>query len=336
MIRVLLADDSAVVRDILRAVLESDPEIKVIGEARNGRQAVDMAVDLRPDLMLMDVVMPVMDGIEATSEIMARAAVPILVVATGVLEDTSTAFRAIQAGAIDVVQKPMGSFAEDYRSEHLDLISRVKLVARVPPIRRAKRSPQVIESPARPAGRLVLIGASTGGPPALAAILGAFPEDFPAPILAVQHISKGFLEGFVDWLDASVPPKILIAERGAVPQPGCVYFAPEDRHLEIGRDGKLVLTKDPPRDGHRPSATTLFESAAQVLGPRSIGVLLTGMGRDGATGLKAMHDVGAQTICQDEESSVVFGMPGVAIELGAASLVAPVEKISAAIARALG
>ncbi len=336
MIRVLLADDSSVVREILRSVLESDPEIQVIGEARNGREAVDMAVDLKPDILLMDVAMPVMDGIAATSEIMARAAVSILVVSAGVHEDTNTAFRAIQAGAIDVVQKPVGTLSHDYRGEGLDLIRRVKLVARVPPIRRGRRSSEVIEPTPRAVGRLVVLGASTGGPPALATILGAFPEDFPAPILAVQHISKGFLGGFVEWLDSAVPPKIVIAERGEVPRPGTVHFAPEDRHLEIGRDGRLVLTSDPPRDGHRPSATTLFESAAKVLGSRCVGVLLTGMGRDGATGLKAMRDAGATTICQDEESCVVFGMPAVAIGLGAASVVTPVEQVAAEIARSLG
>jgi two-component system chemotaxis response regulator CheB len=335
-IRVLLADDSSVVRDILRNVLETDPELRIVGEAKNGREAVEMALGLKPDIMLMDVRMPVMDGIEATSEIMSRVPVPILVVSAGVLEDTNTAFRAIQAGAIDVVQKPVGTLAHDYRGEGLDLIRRVKLVARVPPIRRGRRAAPVIE-PVRPAaGRLVLIGASTGGPPALATILGVFPKDFPAPILAVQHISKGFLQGFVDWLDSAVPPKIVIAERGSVPQPGTVHFAPEDKHLEIGADGRLVLTSDAPRDGHRPSATTLFESAAQVLGPRAVGVLLTGMGRDGATGLKAMRDAGAVTICQDEESCVVFGMPAVAIELGAASVVVPVEQVGAEISRSLG
>ena len=336
MIRVLLVDDSAVVRSILKEVLETDAEIRVVGEARNGAQAVELTESLRPDILLMDLRMPVMDGIEATGEIMARAPVPILVLSAGVHEDTNVAFRAVQAGAIDVVQKPMGTLAEDYRNESLDLIRRVKLVARVPPIRRARRKPQPIEAMPPAAGRLVVLGASTGGPPALATILGAFPADFPAPVLAVQHITPGFLEGFVEWLDSVVPPKVVVAQRDSVPQPGVVHFAPEGRHLELGADGRLVLTKDPPRDGHRPSVTVLFESAAKTLGARAVGVLLTGMGRDGAEGLRALREAGARTICQDEETSVVFGMPAVAIELGAAEVVAPVERIAEEIRRGLG
>jgi two-component system chemotaxis response regulator CheB len=335
MIRVVLADDSAVVRDIVRAILESDPEIEVAGTARNGREAVELAKTLRPDVLLMDVRMPIMDGIEATSAIMAEAAVPILVLSAGVLEDTNVAFRAVQAGAIDVVQKPRGTLSGDYRTLEADLVRRVKLVARVPPIRRGRRRPVPADPAAVAADRLVVLGASTGGPPALASVLGAFSADFPAPLLAVQHISPGFLAGFVEWLDSVVPPRVVVAEHGVAPRSGTVHFAPEEHHLELAADGRLVLTRSEPRDGHRPSATVLFESAARVLGRRAVGVLLTGMGRDGAEGLRVLREAGARTICQDEATSVVFGMPAAAIELGAAEIVAPVERIGHEIARAL-
>jgi two-component system chemotaxis response regulator CheB len=337
MIRVLLADDSALVLSLLEDLLCKDPEIEIVGQARNGAEAVAMARRLSPDIILMDVRMPVMDGIRATGEIMADAACPILVLSANVLEDTGIAYRAIQAGAIDVVEKPVGTLSADYGSPAFDLISRVKLVSKVPPIRRARRgpAPELEDLPAEAPGRMVLLGTSTGGPPALAAVLGSLPESFPAPVLAVQHISVGFLQGFVDWLDSVVAVRVKVAERGERPLPGTVYFAPEQHHLVLDAQRRLAFSREEPRDGHRPSASVLFESAAEVLGPSAIGVLMTGMGSDGAAGLLKLKEAGGRTICQDEESCIVFGMPSVAIDLGAAETVVPLDAIAAAVATCL-
>lgn len=334
MIRVIVADDSAVVADILTAVLEQDPEIRVVGRAKNGAEAVDLVKALRPDLLLLDVCMPVMDGIQATAAIMAACPVPILVVAASVNESTNVAFKAIQAGAVDVVEKPALTLTADYA--RLDLIRHVKLVSRVTPVRRGRAGlPLRCTPPPESADRVVAIAASTGGPPALAHVLGALGGGFPSPILVVQHISPGFLEGFVEWLGSVVPMPVCIAERGEEPEPGRVHLAPEGCHLGLDVRGRLVISRDPPRDGHRPSGTVLFESVAEACGPYGVGVLLTGMGRDGADGLKALRDAGGRTICQDEATSVIWGMPKAGVEVGAAERVLPLEAIPAGILAAL-
>lgn len=336
MIRVVVADDSPLVRGLVRQLLETDPGIRVVGEAVNGAEAVAMARRLRPDVLLMDVRMPVMDGIEATAAIMAERGVPILVLSASVLEDTSVAFRAVQAGAIDVVAKPEGVAHAQGGYAELDLVRRVKLVASVPAIRRGRRLAAPADETPRTARRdLVALGASTGGPPALAMVLGSFGPDLPVPLVAVQHIAPGFLEGFVEWLDSVVPLDVRVAEPGTLAEPGAVYFAPEGHHLRVGASGTLRVQEGPAVDGHLPSVTALFESVAESFGPRAVGVLLTGMGRDGASGLLKLRAAGARTICQDEATCVVFGMPAVAIELGAADRVVPIEGVAAEVARAL-
>jgi two-component system chemotaxis response regulator CheB len=349
-IRVVVADDSAVVAEVLRAVLESDPDLRVVGHARNGAEAVELARRLRPDVLLMDVRMPVMDGIAATTAIMAEAPVPILVVAASVHEDTSVAFRAIQAGAVDVVEKPTGTLSSDYA--RLDLIRHVKLVARVPPIRRGRLpavdrqgeqgeqgvsgAPWALRAPGASPGGVVALGASTGGPPALAAILSAFPPSLPSPVLAVQHISPGFLPGFVEWLGSVVPLPVRVAVLGEILESGVVYFPPEDRHLGLTPDGRALTSDDPPEGGHRPSVSWLFRSVARARGARAVGVLLTGMGSDGASGLRELRHAGGHAICQDEGTSVVWGMPQQAVLMGAADAVLPLTDIAAAILTALG
>ena len=333
MIRAVIADDSEIVTEILRMRLGRDPDIRVVGCARDGAGAVDLVRRLRPDILLMDVRMPGMDGIEATQAIMAECAVPILIISGGVVEDSGLAFRAIQAGAIDVVAKPSGSLVDDYA--RLDLVRHVKLVSRVLPIRRGK--PRSVETGHRRAfapGHVVVVGASTGGPPALASLLGGLPADVP-PVLAVQHIARGFLEGFTTWLASTTRLKVCVAEAGIRAEAGTVYFAPEDRHLGLSRDGRLILSDEPPHDGHRPSVTRLFESAAAAAGPRAVGVLLTGMGRDGAQGLRSLRDAGGRTFCQDESTCVIYGMPRAAVELAAAELVLPIDELAEAIVHAL-
>jgi two-component system chemotaxis response regulator CheB len=326
-IRVLVVDDSPVVVEIVRAILESDPGLRVVAVAKNGSEAVTLTRALKPDLVTMDIRMPVMDGIEATQAIMEDTPTPILVLAGSVTEDTNLAFRAIQAGAVDVVEKPVAPLQDAYES--LELVQRARLVAGVPTIRRPRRkaAPVATGSGAQARG-LVGIVASTGGPPALATVLAGLPRDFDSPVLVVQHIAHGFLQGLVDWLSHQVTLKVRVAERGDVAQPGVVTFAPEDAHLVVGPEMRLRLLKDPPVDGHRPSGTVLLQSMAQVCPAQSLGVVLTGMGRDGAQGLLELRHAGGRTLVQDEATSLIYGMPKAAAELDAAERSLPLEAIA--------
>ena len=243
-------------------------------------------------------------------------------------------FKAIEAGALMVLGKPHGMVDQD--PEANQLIAHVKAMADVKVVRRRWRMPQGVQTKApgtpdpAPALRLtqiIAIGASTGGPPALHVILSQLPADLPLPVLVVQHISSGFVGGLARWLNETTPLRVKVAEIGEALQAGTAYLAPDGQHLLVTRWGLVGLGDSPPVDGHRPSVTALFESVAQHYGPAAIGVLLTGMGGDGARGLKAMRDAGSQTLVQDEQTSVVFGMPQVAIALGAACEVLPLEQI---------
>ena len=333
MIRILIADDSPLVVEIIRSVLEQDENLRVIAVAKNGAEAVALAKTLKPDLITMDIRMPVMDGIAATQAIMEDSPAPILVLAGAVTEDTSLAFRAIQAGAIDVVEKPVAPIVDAYVA--LDLVQRVRMVASVPTIRRPRRRTMAPAEGASEAHGIVGLAASTGGPPALLSVLGALPADTHCSVLVVQHIAHGFLQGLVDWLAPGVKMKVKVAERGDTALPGCIYFAPEDAHLAVGPDMTLRMLKDPPVDGHRPSATVLFESMAQQCPAQSVGVVLTGMGRDGAQGLLKLRERGGRTLAQDQTTSLIWGMPKAAVELGAAERALPIESIAREVVAAL-
>jgi two-component system chemotaxis response regulator CheB len=325
-IRVLVVDDSAVVTEIVRSVLEQDPTLRVVAVAKNGVEAVALARTLKPDLVIMDIRMPVMDGIEATQAIMEDTPVPILILAASVADDTNLAFRAIQAGAVDVVEKPVAPMIDAY--EGLELVQRARLVASVPTIRRLRRKPNVASGSGAHSRGVVGLVASTGGPPALAAVLAGLPKDFHCPVLVVQHIAHGFLQGLVDWLSQQISLRVRIAERGDTAQPGVVYFAPEDAHLVIGPELNLRILKDPPVDGHRPSGTVLLQSMAESCASQALGIVLTGMGRDGAAGLLELRNRGGRTLCQDEATSLIYGMPKVAMELAAAERAVPLESIA--------
>jgi two-component system chemotaxis response regulator CheB len=336
-IRVLIAEDSAFVAEVLAGVLGSDPEIVVVGRARNGEEAVELARRLRPDVITMDVRMPVLDGIGATEAIMAEVPTPILIVSAAVDEKgTETAFEAIRAGAMDVVEKPRGAFSRDYLAMGAELLRRLKLVSRVRPVRRPARRrkpgapPMDLPGPSG-RGRIVAVAASTGGPAAFSYILGQLPREFPWPLLAVQHIAPGFLDGFVRWLQTQTEMEVRTAEHGEWPRAGTVYFPPDGFHLGVDSGGRIVLDPSAPVDGHRPSATYLFRSVARSYGAQGIGVILTGMGEDGARGLLDLRREGGWTAAQDEATSVVAGMPGAAVDLGAAERVLPLERIPRAI-----
>lgn len=341
MIRVLIVEDSPTLRMLLKTILESDPEITVIGMATSGEEGVRQALALKPDLITMDVHLPGMDGFTATRRIMEQQPTPIVIVSSSVdHHEVMTTFNAIQAGALDVLQKPTSVNHPDFAALREKLVTTVKLMAEVKVIRHY-RSPMAQRGAGeRPkVGRpyaLLAIGASTGGPAALNSILKELPAGFPLPVLVVQHMTTGFTAGLVSWLQLESRLKIKIAEDGEYLRGGVVYVAPDDTHLLVAARGVIGLSKAPPVSHVRPSATVLFESVARVYGGEAIGVLLTGMGNDGAEGLRAMRERGALTIAQDEATSAVYGMPKAAVELGAAVQVLPLSQIPGAVLALVG
>lgn len=338
MIRVLLVDDSAIALHIMQRLLARSPDIQVVGTAADGREALDLLPALNPDVICTDLHMPVMDGLEFIRVVMSRHPRPILVVSVSVEPDSPNVFRLLEAGAVDVFAKPRAILDADQEKLARELASKIRILSGVHVFRRngaamSAASPRLpIPPQTRAAVRIVAIGASTGGPQALRAILSGLPSSFPAPVLCVQHIAHGFLSELVAWLAETSPLAVRQAVQGEVPQAGVVYFAPEDAHLELDNGGRLNLSQAPPCDGHRPSVTVTLRAAARQFGPAAVGVLLTGMGRDGADGMAAIAGAGGITIAQDEASSVVYGMPKEAVALGAARHVLPLEQIAAALA----
>jgi two-component system, chemotaxis family, protein-glutamate methylesterase/glutaminase len=346
-IKVLVADDSQVTRMLLVQLLNSDPCIRVIGAVNDGQAALDFlaAGAQRPDVVVMDIHMPHLDGFEATRRIMETQPLPIIIcTATASPQDLAVAFRSMEAGAVACVEKPV-ALGPDFESRLHNLLQTVRLMSEVKVVRRWNRSRSVpLTLPASSSGKprvsagvkLIGIGASTGGPPVLQAILSGLPKDFPVPLLIVQHIARGFLPGMVDWLSQTTGLRVQIAAHGAAPLPGHAYVAPDDFHLAADARGHLVLAREQPESGLRPAVSYLFRSLADSYGANAVGVLLTGMGRDGAAELKLMKDRGAFTIAQDRDSSIVHGMPGAAIELGAASQVLAADKIAGALIARIG
>lgn len=329
MIKVLVAEDSPTIRVFLTAILESEPDIKVVAAVSDGAAAVEAVRRLKPDVVTMDIHMPGLDGFSATREIMETVPVPIVIVSGAVQDEVAATFKAVEAGALAFIRRPAGLGHDDHEREAEALVTSVRLMSEVKVVRRWKRPPAIAErvaavaaagtAPApRDKARVVVIGASTGGPVALQTILSALPADFPLPILVVQHIARGFVAGFADWLDAACALPVTVARDGEEVTGGHVYVAPDDRHMGVDAYGRIQLIDSPPEAGLRPAVGHLFRSVAAHYGGRSIGVLLTGMGADGADDLCILRTLGAITIAQDAASSVVHGMPGVAIERGGA------------------
>lgn len=328
-IRVFLVDDSAVARHGLRRLLNHDDGIEVVGEAADGQAALRQVPRVNPDIVLMDVVMPGLDGLETTRELMARHARPVVLVSELVGRDADLNFRALEAGALDILGKPSACEIRD------PLVARrwsrqVQMLAGVPVITRRRQ----VEVPPKASAKrprkadLVCLGASTGGPPALHKILKALPQNPPWPVVVVQHITAGFTGGMARWLADVTGHQVELVERSTRFLPGTIYVAPDHQHLEL-RGQRLVPSGNEPRLGHRPSIDVLFETAAMSkLAPRTVAVLLTGMGEDGARGLAALRRAGAWTVAQDEGSCVVYGMPRVAVDIDAACEVLSIEEIS--------
>jgi two-component system, chemotaxis family, protein-glutamate methylesterase/glutaminase len=347
-VKVLLVEDSPIALEILQRILSSSADVTVVGTARDGKQALDMIPITQPDVICADLFMEKMDGLELTRQVMAKYPRPILVVSNAVKStDQDNIFRLLQAGAVDVFPKPTTGSPSDYEKVKTALIDKIKVLSGVrvftkplrdpglpkiavsPAIATVKSSPPINlrdRSPHR--FKVIAIGASTGGPNALGKILGQFPNNFPMPVICAQHISEGFLDGFVNWLNVHCSLKVKIAQVGEVPLQGIIYFAPETRHVEIDSRGKFIYSSNIQANAYCPSITTLFRSIARFYGDTCMAVLLTGMGSDGAEGMKAICDAGGLTIAQDESSSVIFGMPKEAIALGAARYVLPLPDIA--------
>jgi two-component system chemotaxis response regulator CheB len=333
-IRVLLVDDSALAIELIRRMLAGAPGIVVVGAAGDGAQALQLIPTLHPDVVCTDLHMPVMDGYQLTREIMARHPLPILVLSVSVqAEQEHNIFQALQAGALDILAKPRGALGSDFGVMAHDLVTKIRVLSGVKVFKRSRTSTAVpsLAWPALPRPRIVGLGASTGGPQALEKILRQLPASYPLPLLCVQHIAAGFMQALVDWLDDCCLIRVCSAETGLMPQPGTAYFAPDQRQIEVDDAGLLRCSSAVVPGGHRPSVDLTFHALARHHGAGAVGVLLTGMGQDGAQGMLDIVRAGGITIAQDEESSVVFGMPRCAIEQGGARHVLALEQIGPAL-----
>ena len=376
-IKVLIVEDSEVVASVLKDALESDRRVRVVGVAANGRQAVEMLPGLSPDLVTLDVWMPVMDGFETVEWIMAHQPTPILVITSSRLkEDVQISLRMLAAGALDVIEKPSMSDEGQWKKRQAELSAKVRLLSTVrvithvrgrataqavskaaepttstgsaveiapaftrptlpdkppltsrPRLRPLKDERDFYFFPAKPRYRAVALASSTGGPAALLKILQKLPPNLPSPVFVVQHISEGFTQGLLDWLQREARLKLKISRDNELPGPGEVLIAPDRRNMMVQPNLK-IWTATEPDSILCPNADSLMYSLAEVYGPRAIGVVLTGMGNDGAMGLRAMYEAGGYTIAQNETSSLIYGMPKAAVEAGGVREVLALENIS--------
>jgi len=344
-VRVMIVEDSLVVRELLRYIVSRDPRLELVAAVASGEEALAAIAGARPDVISMDIRLPGIDGLETTRRIMAERPTPIVVVADAV-EDSSLhiSMNALRAGALSVVEKPVATTHAGYEAVAGEICTQLRIMAQVPVIRRrpigsewAGRSAPAAPPPPVPAfgqtASVLGIAASTGGPPALAKVIGALPENFSLPVLLVQHMGPAFMEGFAAWLDSVVALPVALARDGQRAEAGHVYVAPGDRHLELGSNLVMRVVETPPVSGQRPAATVLFRSIARQAGASAIGVLLTGMGEDGAAGLADMHAAGAQTVAEHESTAVVYGMPAAAVRLGAARAVLPLDQVAGHVMR---
>jgi len=338
-LRVLVVEDSITVRKRLCEILASDPEIEIAGEAEDGRRAIELCRECRPDAITMDMMLPVMSGLAATEYIMAHCPTPILVVSSSINRgELFKTYDALAAGAVDVLEKPSGDESdaiwEQKFLETVKLVSRIRVITHLRARLDARgRSPSGLPAATDRASwqdtyRVIALGASTGGPGAIIEVLRAFAPDFPLPVLLVLHINEPFGSAFADWLDGQTSRRVAYAQDGepVATAAGRVAMAPPGRHLVV-RGGRFYLTLDPERHSCRPSVDVMFESVAREYGPTAAACLLTGMGRDGAAGLLEIRKAGGLTIAQDEATSVVYGMPREAVLLGAVGRVLPLGEI---------
>lgn len=341
-IRILVVEDSPAQLALLVGLLRRSGCFEVVGTASDGRKAIAAAERLRPQVVAMDIHLPTMDGYEATRRIMERCPTPIVLISARESDAEQRTMQALAAGALAVVPKPGGAALAGDRAAEEQFLTTLRLMAGVRVVTRHARRPALAAAPApapphaaSASPAILAIAASTGGPAALQRLLSGLGPGFPLPVLVVQHIASGFAGALADWLASVVPLPVEVAQAPQRFAPGTVYLAPDDRHLVVAGPGHLGLAPNSAEDRYCPSADRLFASAARVYGARAIGVILTGMGDDGAQGLASMRAAGALTLAQDEASSVVYGMPRAAVEAGAVVRSAPLAALPLAVLAAL-
>ena len=340
MIKVLIVEDSRVVSEYLEYIISQDPKIQVIGNVSNGKQAIDFIKENKPDVITMDIDMPIMDGLEATRIIMSTTPAPIIIVtASRNTRELKISMEALASGALSIIEKPAGIGHHNEKANKDKLLTMIKVLSEVKVITRKpvkEKIPQIkrVSDKRQPSlskfynKKIVAIGISSGGPQVLKKIFSKITENFPYPILVVQHITEGFLEGLVNWLSRLLFIPVHIAAEVETILPGHIYFAPDHHHLGIS-DFKIKLIECENRLGNLcPSVAHLFSSLAKNYGKDTIAMIFTGMGTDGAKELKILRDAGALTIAQDKASSLVHGMPGEAIKLGAAEYIQDTDEIA--------
>jgi len=329
-IKVLITDDSPFIREALKSILEQDPDIVVVGLAKNGKEAVEAIRNLKPDVVTMDIKMPVMDGFDAIESIMTEQPVPVIVVSTS---EVDTVVRALNIGAMDFVSIRQG--IDEIAKE---LVSKVKIASKVKALKRLRVKPlaRAYRTETSSTMKIIAIGVSTGGPQSLQIVLSKLPQDLEAGILIVQHMSKGFIEGMAEWLRTHSHLIIRVAREGDILKPGMVLFAPDGCHMLINHLGKISLQMD--RESvsvHVPAIDVTMKSVAEAYREHAIGVIMTGMGHDGVEGMKAIKKAGGKTIAQDEASSVIFGMNKLAIETGCVDHITGLDDLAEVILRLL-
>jgi two-component system chemotaxis response regulator CheB len=336
-LRVVVIDDTLTSRQLLVHIINHSGDMKVVGEGSDGEQALRLTRDLNPDVLLMDIVMPRLNGLDATQRIMQQTPLPIVLVTASFEEqETDIAFRAMKAGALTVLHKPQGLNPADI--SHLR--TTIRAMAAVKVIHHFGRDPRVTTN-AAPRGmqlpdvepKIIAIASSTGGPAALAEIVRNLPADFAVPVVIVQHISPDFVASLASWLQSLSALPVEVANHNSFPEPGRIYLAPGDNHLSLKSDGRFALDATPGTWRYMPSCDVLLFSVAQTFGKRAVGVVLTGMGDDGADGLRAMYDAGAVTIAQDRATSIVYGMPQEAVARGGVQEILPLPQIAPALKR---
>jgi two-component system chemotaxis response regulator CheB len=363
-VRVLIVDDSAFMRKVLQSIIATDPQLEIIGEARDGREAIAMAESLRPDVISMDIMMPHVDGLQATEAIMSKSPRPIVIVSSEARDGAEPTLKALELGAIDFVPKPSSGIDLDMNSIRDEICRKLKLAARVRVVRTARNMNAPVQAPAennpyaktpangngngaspsngngagKPMGTpgggrhpLVVIASSTGGPQTLMQLIPSIPRDFPGTILLVQHMPGTFTSQFSKQLAEVSGLHVKEAQHGDELRAGTIYVCPGSHHLKITGSGRIDLHEGERINGYRPCADVTLESAAAFAGPMCMGIILTGMGGDGAKGVQAVKANGGHVIAQDEATSVIFGMPAEAIKTGAVDQILALDSIAAAI-----
>jgi two-component system chemotaxis response regulator CheB len=350
--RVLIVDDSAFMRKVLEHIFNADDQLQVAGHAKDGREAVALAESLKPDIITMDINMPHMDGLQATAQIMTTNPRPIVIVSSESKEGAASTLKALELGAIEFVAKPSSGIDLDMQSVKEELLRKVRMAAKVRVVRTAsrvaltvqgangsatsaKQSPAVRTAPVIPADQrfpVVVLGASTGGPATVMRLAPGFTRDFPAAVFLVQHMPASFTTQYAAQLAEFTSIRVKEAETNETVQPGTLYICPGAQHLRVTPAGRIQLDSTSGRiNGYLPNIDVTMETVAAYAGAMSIGVVLTGMGNDGANGAKAIKSAGGMVLAQDEATSVIFGMPAEAIKLGAVDRVLPIDDIYAAI-----